>query len=252
MILHHFIVGPISTNCYLAACEETKEACIIDPDLRKDEEKRSALDEISRESMKLRYIINTHFHTDHTGGNGFLKRETDATLLVHEEDARWLATPWVVFGEYARKQGKPCCPSCGGENCTITVSKEEENAIVVCERCGFSFEFMASPQPDGLLKDGDILQVGTLKIVVIHTPGHSRGGISLFLEKEKVLFSGDTLFNRSIGRTDLPDSSFDDIMESLERLMTLPDETIVYPGHGERTTIGEEKRENPFLGQASQ
>jgi len=105
-----------------------------------------------------------------------------------------------------------------------------------------------SPEADRLLGDGEIVKVGDLKFTVIHTPGHTKGSISLFCESENVAFTGDTLFAGSIGRTDLPGSSFEEIMYSLrEKLMNLPEETVVYPGHGGKTTIGREKRTNPFL-----
>jgi hydroxyacylglutathione hydrolase len=249
MFIRQFIVGPITTNCYLVACEQTHNSFIVDPDLRTEDERSRVLDEIVKGEMKLQYIINTHFHTDHTGGNKFLKQETDAELLIHEEDAPWLSTPWGSFERTSEKRDRPVCPACGGQSAAIRVKEGGISAIVSCERCGFAFEFLSSPPADRLLQDGDVLHVGMLEISVIHTPGHSPGGISLYLAKEEVLFSGDTLFYHSIGRTDLPDCSFDDIKESLKRLMILPDETVVYPGHGEKTTIGEEKRENPYLRQ---
>jgi len=102
------------------------------------------------------------------------------------------------------------------------------------------------PKPDRLLKDGDIIEIGELRFAVLHTPGHSLGGISLY--GEGVLFSGDTLFNFGIGRTDFPGCSYEEIMESIHnKLMTLPDDTVVLPGHGPETTIGAERKFNPFL-----
>jgi hydroxyacylglutathione hydrolase len=247
MLLRQFVVGLIETNCYLAACEETKEAFIVDPDLREDKERVCVINEIERGGMQLKYIINTHFHTDHTGGNGFLKQRTDAELLIHEDDAPWLSKPWIAFSKTNEPRGGPVCPACGGGRSIVAVDENEKGAVVSCKGCGFSFEFLSSPFADRLLKDGDVLRVGMLGIEVIHTPGHSPGGISLYLSKQGILFSGDTLFNRSIGRTDLPYGSFDDIMVSLKRLMALPDDTIVYPGHGEKTVIGEERGENPYV-----
>ena len=106
---------------------------------------------------------------------------------------------------------------------------------------------VTSPKADRLLRDEDSIGLGDLEFKVIHTPGHTRGSVSLFSEDEKIVFTGDTLFAGSIGRTDLPGSSFRDMMDSLRRLMELPDETIVYPGHGDITSIGLEKRRNPFI-----
>lgn len=109
----------------------------------------------------------------------------------------------------------------------------------------FGLAYPAPPMPDRFLEDGDIVEIGDLKFAVLHTPGHTRGGICFY--GEGVVFTGDTLFSNGIGRYDLPGSSYDQLMESLSRLMKLPDETIVYPGHGPPTTIGAERRTNPML-----
>lgn len=165
------------------------------------------LDEISAHHLQLRYIVNTHGHPDHTSCNGVLKQATGAEILIHQDDGHLLIEPRGLFVE----------------------------AVV-------------SPPADRLVRDGDMIRVGKLEFEVIHTPGHSRGGVSLYCESESVIFSGDTLFNRSIGRIDLAGSSAEDMGRSLrEKLMKLPEQTIVYPGHGPETTIGEEKMWNPFL-----
>ena len=165
------------------------------------------LDEVSAHHLQLKYIVNTHGHPDHTSCNSRLRKATSAEILIHKDDGHLLAEPRGLFVE----------------------------AVV-------------SPPADRLVRDGDMIRVGKLEFEVIHTPGHSRGGISLYCESESVVFSGDTLFNRSIGRTDLPGSSAKDMGRSLrEKLMKLPEQTIVYPGHGPETTIGEEKMWNPFL-----
>ena len=206
MILRRLTGGPLGTNCYIVACEETREALVIDPGLR-ESECGDLLREISVKDLKLKYLVNTHGHQDHTSCNGVLKRATGARILVHEDEACLFTKPLGIF-----------------------------------------LEAVVSPPADRLLHHGDIVRVGNLEFRVIHTPGHSRGGISLYSESGDVVFTGDTLFNRSIGRTDLPGSSFEDIEHSLrDKLMKLPDHTIVYPGHGPETTIGEEKMWNPFL-----
>lgn len=165
------------------------------------------LDEISAHHLQLKYIVNTHGHPDHTSCNSRLKKTTGTKILIHEDDGHLLAEPRDLFVK----------------------------AVV-------------SPPADRLVHDGDVIRVGKIEFEVIHTPGHSRGSISLYCESESVVFSGDTLFNRSIGRTDLPESSAEDMKRSLrEKLMKLPEQTIVYPGHGPETTIGEEKTWNPFL-----
>ena len=172
-----------------------------------ESECKEILGEVAVLGLKVKCIVNTHGHPDHICCNGVLKRATGAEILVHEDDADLLVRPFGLFLE-------------GG----------------------------VSPAADRLVRDGDTIRVGKLEFRVIHTPGHSRGGISLHCEGESVVFTGDTLFNRSIGRTDLPGSSVEDMFRSLrDKLMKLPDHTIVYPGHGPETTIGEERMWNPFL-----
>lgn len=157
----------------------------------------------------IRYVINTHAHFDHTAGNASLIAATHAKLALHAADVSLLA------------QG-------GGADL-------------------FGIFGVTSPKPDVLLKEGDVLQLGETEFQVIHTPGHTPGGMSLYVESSGELFSGDCLFYGGVGRTDLPGGDYDTLMASISRLLTLPDETIVYPGHGPTTTIGEEKDNNPFL-----
>ena len=209
MLIHSWVVGPLATNCYLVACNETGEALMIDPGFFTQEAEKIL--KILRRKFKLKKILNTHGHVDHISGNSVLKRHTEADILIHRDDALMLADP-------------------------------ERN---LSNMLGLN---VISPKADRLLEDSEIVKVGALELKVIHTPGHTKGSISLFCEKEKVVFTGDTLFAGSIGRTDLPGSSFREIVHSLnEKLMNLPEETIVYPGHGEKTSIGREKRINPYV-----
>ncbi|MEM3745732.1 MAG: MBL fold metallo-hydrolase [Candidatus Bathyarchaeia archaeon] len=203
-------VGPLSTNCYILICEETRESAIIDPGFNKIDEEL-VLEKIREQKLTVKYIVNTHGHLDHISGNKRVKEETNASIAVHYYDADMLTDPkknlsWML-----------------GLN-------------------------IISPPPDLMLRDGDKLRVGQLEVEVLHTPGHTPGSISLYLEDEGVVFTGDTLFAGSIGRTDLPGSSYEKIISSIrEKLFGLPDETRVYPGHGPETTIGLERRENMFL-----
>ncbi len=205
MIVKTLCVGMLQTNCYIVGCEETKEGVIIDP----GGNAKRILAEVEKLGLKIKYIINTHGHFDHTLANKEVVKATGAPLAIHSADA-----PMLTQG--------------GG-------------AIF------FGIIGKASPPADIMLEEGQILALGNVELEVLHTPGHSPGSICLYNEEEGVLFDGDVLFNMGIGRTDLPGGNYNLMMDSLQRLLTLPDETMVYPGHGPPTTIGRERRSNPFL-----
>jgi hydroxyacylglutathione hydrolase len=209
MIVKMFTVGSLWTNCYLIGCEEKREAVIIDPGFDDVKEAEKIMKVVDKEKLHVKYIVNTHGHSDHISGNGILKKMTGAPILIHEYDASMLTNSERNFSElYGEK--------------------------------------MTSPPADKLLHEGDIINVGNVRLKVLHTPGHSKGGISLLCDD--VVFTGDTLFAGSIGRTDFPGASYREIMDSIKRkLAVLPDYLEVYPGHGPASTIGEEKRSNPFL-----
>jgi len=169
----------------------------------------SVADVIAARGLRLPLIVNTHGHIDHVFGDAFFKRQTGAMLAIHRDDAAWLGS----LAQQARM---------------------------------FGLAALRAVQPDRLLADGDVINIGSLAFQVIHTPGHTPGGVCLY--RHGVLMSGDTLFAAGIGRTDLPGGDYDVLMNSIkQRLLVLPDETIVYSGHGAATTIGTEKEENPFL-----
>jgi len=207
MIVKRFTVGPLGTNCYIVICEDSKEAMVIDPGIHEDEYE-TVLDRVIRD-VKVRYIVNTHGHFDHIMGNHVLKEKTGASIMIHRADRAMLTDP------------------------SLNLSWMLGLRIV-------------SPPTDIFLEDGTTFAVGDYRFKVIHTPGHSRGSISIL--GDGIVFTGDTLFAGSIGRTDLPGSSFNDLIRSLlDRLMRLPDETKVYPGHGPQSLIGVEKQNNPYI-----
>ncbi len=166
------------------------------------------LDMIKDRELKLEFIINTHGHIDHISANNDLKKKTSAKLSIHRLDADIIVDPQKNLSSFIGKS-------------------------------------ISSLPPDRILEDGDIIESGTIKLKVIHTPGHSPGSICLLADD--AIFTGDLLFAGSIGRYDFPGSSYNQIMESLKKIMELGDNLVVYPGHGFNTTIGEEKESNPFL-----
>lgn len=173
------------------------------------DEAEQILKKVGDLGLKIRLIALTHGHLDHVGALKEVKEATRAEVAVHADDAN--------FVQY------------------------QSLAAV------FGLSYPTPPPPDRLLKGGDSLDVGGLHFLVLHTPGHSPGGISLL--GEGVVFTGDTLFNYGVGRADLPGGNFSQLLDSIRtKLMVLPDSTIVYPGHGPATTIGAERAGNPFLG----
>jgi len=203
-------LGALGTNCFVVWCEETKEAVVIDPGFStEDEGKKTVLHSIEANDLTVKYIINTHGHADHTSGNGVVKKATAAPILIHELDA-------PLLGE----SGKDWASMFGYQ--------------------------IISPPADKTLKEGDTIHFGKQALTVLHTPGHTPGGISLV--GNDCVFVGDTLFQGSIGRTDFPGGSYKALINSIkEKLATLPDDFTVYTGHGPTTTIGTEKRNNPFI-----
>ena len=168
------------------------------------------LAEVERYGLEIKYVLNTHAHFDHTDANGAILKATGAQLAIHPGD---LAT----------------LQASGGAN-------------------WFGVSANISPPPDLELSDGDELEIGELRFQVLHTPGHSPGHVCFYEPEEGVVFDGDVLFYRGIGRHDLPGGNQEQLFESIRRrLFSLPDDTVVYSGHGPVTTIGEEKQLNPWL-----
>ncbi len=208
MIIKMLTLGTLYTNCYVVGCAETKEALIIDPGFEEKKEAERILKEVNQHNLRVKYIVNTHGHPDHIGGNRTIKQETGALILIHEYDAPMLTD---TAGDLPKLFGL----------------------------------HMMSPPADKMLHEGDVIQFGKTTLKVLHTPGHSKGSISLL--GDDVVFTGDTLFAGSIGRYDLPGASYKEITRSIKRLATLPEHVKVYPGHGPTSTIGKEKKSNPFL-----
>lgn len=207
MIIETIPVGPLQVNGYILGCERSREGVVIDAGGSVDR----LLARITKLGLTIRYLMDTHGHFDHIGGNRAFLEATGASFLIHEKDAFLLS----MAADSARNFG------------------------VIAEN---------SPQPDQYLTDGMIVEFGDQQLEVIHTPGHSPGGCCFFSGDASALFTGDTLFNGSVGRTDLPGGSMEVLVRSIrERLAILPETTKVYPGHGPSSTIAIELFSNPFL-----
>ncbi len=208
-LVETFAVGLLGCNCSIVADPESREAIVIDP----GDEADRILDRLSRLGLRAVVLLHTHAHFDHVGASALLSKETGAPILMHEGDVALYAAmkrQAMMFGIQLPEPG--------------TVGRR--------------------------VADGETVACGSGALEVLHTPGHSLGSLCFRMVGERpVLFSGDTLFRRSIGRTDLPGGSYDAILASIQdRLLPLPGDLPVIPGHGEETTIGEEARLNPFVG----
>ena len=196
-------------NVYFVSDGESPEAAIIDP----GGEAERIIQAVGELGMTVKYILNTHGHLDHVGGVLKVREATGATFGIHAED--------------------------------VAISQRLPAGYVA----RLIPDFEPPPDPDILIKDGDTFQVGSLTLRVIATPGHTMGSLCIAVQDMGVLFSGDTLFEGSVGRTDFPGSSQEALVKSIrERLFDLDGETVVLPGHGNQTTIGHEKEHNPFVG----
>ncbi len=189
------------TNCYIILDDNTKEAMVIDP----AGEPEKIIEMLNILNANLKYIYLTHCHGDHTGAVTELKNAYGGKILIHRIESKNLNNPSVTLNYYI---GMP------------------------------DIEL----ETDSRVDDNDLIHIGDIEFKVIHTPGHTNGSTSLYCEKENMLFSGDTMFRGTWGRTDLPTGSLVEIMDSItNKILKLPEETIVYPGHGKSTIVKEEK-----------
>jgi len=209
MIIEPVESGPFFTVGYLVGDEKSGKGIVVDAP---KDSTRHFLSAARKHNLTVELIVDTHGHWDHIADNLELQRQTLAPIAIHRLDEPRIENPKPVF---------------------------------------FQLPFEIAPTKAGRhLEDGDSIQVGNMQLEVLFTPGHTEGGICLYERTERVLFSGDTLFAGSVGRVDLPGGDWDTLMKSIhEKLLTLEDHVTVYPGHGPPTTIGVERRRNPFLTQ---
>ncbi len=208
MIHETLPVGMLGCNCSILGDEATHEAIVIDP----GDDVSKIVEILKRHSLTVKMIVITHAHIDHIGGAHKLRALTGAPVYMHEAD-KMLSDRLDIQAGWLGMATPP-----------------------------------EDPGIDVPAHEGDVLKAGSIEAQVLHTPGHTQGSISLYLPHEGKVIAGDTLFEGSVGRTDLPGGDTDQIKQSIrEKLYTLPDATIVFPGHGDTTSIGKEKRSNPFV-----
>lgn len=212
MIIKPFLVGHMDVFSYVLGCTDTSQGVVIDPGGDTDK----ILGYIKEKSLNIRYILNSHNHPDHTFGNKTIQMVTGAKIVMHKDDAHYMDSP---------------------------------ERVEFFER--LDFPVSNTPSPDIRVSGGNVISFGNKKITILHTPGHSPGGMCLYCEDN--LFTGDTLFVDGAGRLDLPESDFQTLIASLEKqIAPLPPETMIWPGHdyGDTpvTTLKREKKGNPYLG----
>jgi hydroxyacylglutathione hydrolase len=207
LTIHLMTLGALQTNCYLVGCDATMNAAIIDPAW----DGRRIAAAAAERGWTVTQILLTHAHFDHVGGLAELKEMTGAPIYTHAEAAEQL--------------------------------RMADRAAAL-----WGFQLDAPPEPDVLIEAGQVIEVGQLRLEVLLTPGHAPGHVSFYMRDDGVLFDGDVLFQQGIGRTDLPGGDYALLMKSIrEQILTLPDETSVYPGHGAPTTVRDERELNPWL-----
>ncbi len=209
-MIKRFYFNDLRTCCYLL-WDSAKECVIIDPGCYSDSERSRVEKFVQENGLTPKMLINTHGHFDHVIGNAFVAEKWNIPTFMNKGDIPYLSR--------AKSQGGY-----------------------------FGYDIKQPSEDVNDLKDGDIIRYGESELIVSYTPGHSQGGVVLYNQKENFVITGDSLFAGSIGRTDLPGGDYDELMESIgTKILTLPPDTIVYPGHGPETTIATEMTTNPFL-----
>ena len=207
--IEEFVFNPFQENTYVLY-DETREAVIVDPGCYEDYEKQDLQHFIESNKLNVKMLLNTHGHIDHVLGNTFVKDTFKVKLSIHKIDEPVMRAVKAYAGNYG-------------------------------------FPLYQEASVDSYLEEGNTISFGTQQFEILFVPGHSPGHVAFYNEKEKVVIGGDVLFQNSIGRTDLPGGNFDTLINSIhEKLFTLPDDVVVYAGHGPKTTIGFEKITNPF------
>lgn len=216
MKIKTFEFNPLGVNTYVLY-DRTGECIVVDASCFFPDENKLLLNFILDNNLVVKHLVNTHLHFDHIFGVNFLASQFGLKLLVHRDDIVLL-----------------------------------ENLSQQLQLFGFNTNVDYRPEISGFLAENDVVSFGEQQLKVLHVPGHSPGSIVFYNEKEKLALVGDVLFNGSIGRTDLLEGSFEQLTEGIRtKLFTFPDDTEVYPGHGPKTTIGQERRYNPFVGTGS-
>jgi glyoxylase-like metal-dependent hydrolase (beta-lactamase superfamily II) len=206
-----FTFNPFQENTYVLYDSESKEAAIIDPGCYDKSEEQELLEYIEKNGLKVKYLLNTHCHIDHVLGNAFIKRTFGVALCAHPMEIPVLKAVESYAGNYGFHRYQPL-------------------------------------EIDEFLQEGDNLELGGEKIELLHLPGHAPGHLGFYYPEANFILSGDVLFDGSIGRTDLPGGNHQELIKSIkEKMLALPDETKVYAGHMGPTTIGKERKSNPFL-----
>jgi glyoxylase-like metal-dependent hydrolase (beta-lactamase superfamily II) len=209
--IQKFTFNPFTENTYLVWCDEKNEAAVVDPGCFDQNEEAVLKTFIDKSNLIVKYLLNTHCHIDHVLGNNFIKETFNPEYFVPEKD--------IVLLEYFQKQ---------------------------CETVGIK---AAKPQiPDKFITEDLNIEIGNIQVKFLFTPGHTPGEFCFYFESEKKCITGDVLFKGSIGRTDLWGGDFNTLMDSIKtKLLSLDDDVVIYPGHGEDSSIGIERSGNPFL-----